>query len=145
MFVINCPYCGEREQSEFKAGGEAHIVRPKQPTELSDDQWAEYLFMRKNIKGIQFERWVHTHGCRKWFNVVRDTSNDVITAVYKMGEKPPVPQPQLKYKPLIEVLLIIGLASGHISTIPPHCLNILILLNIGYNSNIALKVSSTIL
>ena len=55
MFIINCPYCGEREQSEFKAGGEAHIVRPKQPTELSDDEWAEYLFMRKNIKGIQFE------------------------------------------------------------------------------------------
>ena len=47
MFVINCPYCGEREQSEFKAGGEAHIVRPKQPTELSDDQWADFLFMRK--------------------------------------------------------------------------------------------------
>ena len=35
---------------------------------------------------------------------------------------PPVPQPQLKYKPLIDVLLIIGLASGQISTIPPHCL-----------------------
>ena len=45
MFIINCPFCGEREQSEFKAGGEAHIVRPKQPTELSDDEWAEYLFM----------------------------------------------------------------------------------------------------
>ena len=50
MFLIHCPYCGEREQSEFKAGGEAHIVRPKQPTELSDDQWAEYLFMRKISK-----------------------------------------------------------------------------------------------
>ena len=34
---------------------------------------------------------------------------------------PPVPQPQLKYKPLIVVLLIIGLASGQMSTIPPHC------------------------
>ena len=32
--------------------------------------------MRKNIKGVQFERWNHSHGCRKWFNVVRDTSND---------------------------------------------------------------------
>ena len=29
MFVINCPYCGEREQSEFKAGGEAHIDKTK--------------------------------------------------------------------------------------------------------------------
>ena len=57
MFLINCPYCGERDQQEFKAGGEAHIERPKQPTELSDDEWAEYLFMRKNIKGVQFERW----------------------------------------------------------------------------------------
>ena len=56
MFLINCPYCDERDQSEFSAGGEAHIERPKHPTELSDDQWAEYLFMRKNIKGVQFER-----------------------------------------------------------------------------------------
>jgi len=89
MFLINCPFCGERDQCEFKAGGEAHIVRPKQPTELSDDEWAEYLFMRKNIKGIQFERWNHAHGCRKWFNMARDTSNDEIKAVYKMGQKPP--------------------------------------------------------
>ena len=43
----------------------------------------------KNIKGIQFERWNHAHGCRKWFNMIRDTSNDKIHAVYKMGEKPP--------------------------------------------------------
>ncbi len=50
MFIINCPYCGERDQQEFKAGGEAHIERPKQPTELSDDEWAEYLFMRKILK-----------------------------------------------------------------------------------------------
>ena len=64
MFLINCPYCGERDQSEFSSGGEAHILRPKQPTELSDDQWAEFLFMRKNIKGVQIERWNHTHGCR---------------------------------------------------------------------------------
>jgi len=81
MFLINCPYCGERDQSEFVSGGEAHIARPKQPTELNDDQWAEYLFMRKNIKGIQFERWNHAHGCRKWFNVARDTSNDKIEKI----------------------------------------------------------------
>ena len=101
MFLINCPFCGERDQSEFSSGGEAHIVRPKQPTELSDDEWAEYLFMRKNIKGVQFERWNHVHGCRKWFNVVRDTSNDKILSVYKMGEKPPV---NYKYCPIIEYI-----------------------------------------
>ena len=52
MFLINCPFCGEREQSEFKAGGEAHIVRQKQPTELSDDEWAEYLFMHGSMLGL---------------------------------------------------------------------------------------------
>jgi len=55
MFIIKCPYCGDRDHSEFSYGGEAHIVRPKLPTELSDDQWAEYLFMRKNIKGLQLK------------------------------------------------------------------------------------------
>ncbi len=45
-------YCGERDQSEFSYGGEAHIVRPKQPTELSDLQWAEYLFIRKKHKKV---------------------------------------------------------------------------------------------
>ena len=89
MFLINCPYCGERDQSEFSAGGEAHIVRPKQPTELSDDQWAEFLFMRKNIKGVQFERWNHSNGCRRWFNVVRNTATDEILKVYNIGEAPP--------------------------------------------------------
>ena len=98
MFLITCPFCGEREQSEFKAGGEAHIERPKQPIELSDDEWAEYLFMRKNIKGIQLERWNHAHGCRKWFNMVRDTSNDEIKSVYKMGEKPPLKEYVKKLK-----------------------------------------------
>ncbi len=42
----------------------------------------------KNI--IKVEGWNHAHGCRKWFNMVRDTSNDKIHAVYKMGEKPPI-------------------------------------------------------
>ena len=89
MFLINCPYCGEREQAEFSCGGEAHIVRPKNPPDLTDDQWSEYLFMRKNIKGIQIERWNQTNGCRRWFNVARNTATDEILKIYNMGEKPP--------------------------------------------------------
>ena len=50
MFLINCPYCGERDQAEFSCGGEAHIARPKNPPDLTDDQWAEYLFLEKMIK-----------------------------------------------------------------------------------------------
>ncbi len=86
---MKCPWCGERDEHEFSYGGEAHIVRPKNPEKLSDEQWADYLFMRNNPKGAFLERWAHTHGCRRWFNVQRDTFTHEITAVYKMDEKPP--------------------------------------------------------
>jgi heterotetrameric sarcosine oxidase delta subunit len=45
--------------------------------------------MCTNPKGALAERWVHTHGCRRWFNVVRDTATNAIAHVYKVGEKPP--------------------------------------------------------
>ena len=68
MFLITCPFCGEREETEFSYGHEAHIARPENPENLSDAEWADYLFMRKNTKGVHLERWVHTAGCRRWFN-----------------------------------------------------------------------------
>ena len=88
MLLIECPWCGPRDEQDFSYGGEAHITRPSNPDKLSDEQWGDYLFMRKNPKGAHLERWV-CNGCRRWFNVRRDTSTDVITAVYKIGEKPP--------------------------------------------------------
>ena len=90
MLIIKCPYCGEREQEEFTCGGEAHIIRPQDPSKLTDDQWADYLFIRKNNKGIQFERWNHAFGCRQWFNVARNTATDEIIKVYNIDEKEPV-------------------------------------------------------
>ena len=89
MLLIPCPYCGERDESEFGYGGEAHIARPKQPDELGDAEWADYLFMRSNVKGVFLERWCHSHGCRRWFNLARDTVSYDILAVYEMGAKPP--------------------------------------------------------
>jgi heterotetrameric sarcosine oxidase delta subunit len=44
--------------------------------------------MRKNPKGLQYERWNHARGCRRWFNVARDTVTHRISKVYKMGEQP---------------------------------------------------------
>ncbi len=89
MFLIPCPWCGEREESEFSYGHEAHIERPKDPEKLSDEEWADYLFMRTNPIGPHRERWVHSDGCRRWFNVARNTHTNEILAVYLMGEKPP--------------------------------------------------------
>ena len=89
MLSIHCPHCGPRDQGEFGYGGEAHIVRPLEPDELSDAEWADYLFMRTNTKGAFREQWCHSAGCRQWFNVVRDTVSYEILAVYAVGETPP--------------------------------------------------------
>ena len=89
MLCIHCPWCGARDAAEFTYGGEAHIERPGNPAALSDDEWAGYVFMRTHPRGPHRERWVHTSGCRRWFNVERDTFTNEVTAVYKMGNKPP--------------------------------------------------------
>ena len=89
MLRINCPYCGLRDQDEFRYGGEAHVNRPDDPERASDAEWADYLFYRANPKGLLHERWVHTFGCRQWFNVARDTLTHEISAVWAMGEQSP--------------------------------------------------------
>ncbi len=89
MLLLECPWCGARNEDEFNYGGEAHIVRPEAPHTLTDEQWANYLFMRANTCGKHCERWVHTHGCRRWFNVARDTLSHQILTVYRIGDPPP--------------------------------------------------------
>ena len=73
MMLIRCPWCGERHQSEFDYGGEAHIERPADPDAVGDAAWARYLYIRANPKGTHRERWLHRFGCRRWFNAVRHT------------------------------------------------------------------------
>jgi len=81
MLLITCPNCGERAETEFTYGGEAGIVRPEQPSALSDAEWADYLFMRKNPRGAHNELWNHAQGCRRWFEVERNTvTYDIVTS-----------------------------------------------------------------
>jgi len=87
MFLIHCPYCDEsREEDEFHASGEAHLPRPLDPDNCSDQEWGEFLYFRKNPRGIHRELWVHTAGCRKYFNIARDTVTYEILGTYKVGE-----------------------------------------------------------
>jgi sarcosine oxidase subunit delta len=89
MLLLDCPYCGPRPESEFHCGGEAHIARPPTPAKVGDAAWAEYLFYRTNPKGVHAERWLHVHGCRRWFNALRDTVSDRVIAAYATGEPRP--------------------------------------------------------
>jgi len=77
---IVCPYCGARDQIEFTWGGDADVVRPKEPAVTSDNDWAAYLYMRSNVSGRAEERWCHTYGCGQWFTLQRDTLTHQIEA-----------------------------------------------------------------
>lgn len=87
MMLIDCPHCGPREETEFAYGGQAHVAYPGDPDALDDATWARYLFYRANTRGLLRERWVHSGGCRKWFNALRDTVSYDFHAVYGMGEQ----------------------------------------------------------
>ena len=90
MLLIDCPWCGPRDETEFHYGSQAHVSYPSDPHALSDAQWAEYLFARANPKGPTTERWCHASGCRRWFNAVRDTVTHEFLAVYRIDEPRPV-------------------------------------------------------
>jgi sarcosine oxidase subunit delta len=90
MLLIPCPWCGERDETEFSYGAQAHVAYPEDPDALDDAAWAAFLFVRANPKGELAERWCHSLGCRRWFNVVRDTATHEVLASYRIGEPPPV-------------------------------------------------------
>lgn len=71
MLQIPCPYCGVRDEEEFRFGGELHIVRPG--LAATEVEWSDYVFNRANVRGAHDERWWHVYGCERWIGVVRDT------------------------------------------------------------------------
>ena len=89
MLEIKCPFCGIRDITEFSYHGEAHIVRPINSHELTDEEWGDYVFFRHNTKGVIAERWSHDHGCRRWFNCLRNTITDQFIVSYLPTEKKP--------------------------------------------------------
>jgi sarcosine oxidase, subunit delta len=81
MPIIDCPFCGPRESTEFAYGGDASILRPADPETVPDAEWTAYLFWRKNPKGPHLEHWFHRDGCRSWLKVSRSTMTDDVFAV----------------------------------------------------------------
>lgn len=71
MLRIQCPFCGERDHSEFTYGGDATIVYPSLDAPM--EAWIEAVYARANPKGPHLERWQHSDGCRLWLVVERDT------------------------------------------------------------------------
>ena len=79
MIRIKCPYCGERDHSEFTYGGDGSIVYPS--LDAPTEEWVSAIFFRENIYGLQTETWHHTNGCRLWLKVKRSTITHEIYSI----------------------------------------------------------------
>jgi heterotetrameric sarcosine oxidase delta subunit len=78
MMLIACPHCGERAHVEFSY---ARTVDAILPLEATPADAARILYQRENPRGVSDELWRHTHGCRAWVRVTRDTVTHEISAV----------------------------------------------------------------
>ncbi len=72
MLLVPCPHCGPRPEIEFTYGGQAGLKREGG----SDSEWTDLLYFRANPRGLHEERWRHTMGCGRFFNVTRNTVTD---------------------------------------------------------------------
>ncbi|MBT8125201.1 MAG: sarcosine oxidase subunit delta [Gammaproteobacteria bacterium] len=83
MKILNCPLNGPRNISEFICFGE--VTDMPNPNELSDEQWADYMWMSNNTAGVVREWWCHA-ATSYWFIVERNTITDEILKTYPANE-----------------------------------------------------------
>ena len=81
MLLIPCPWCGERDESEFTYGGSAERKMPALDGKADLGDWHAFVHRRDNPKGAHREYWHHTHGCERWLVVERDTVTHAIGEV----------------------------------------------------------------
>lgn len=67
---INCPYCGERNVSEFTYKGDASLERP---SSADPQAFHDFVYMRDNVPGPMKEFWFHAAGCHAWLILSRHT------------------------------------------------------------------------
>lgn len=102
-FLLACPLCGPRDVYEFRFGGE---IQKRPAPGSSPEIWADYLYARTNVDGVERAWWFHRSGCRRWFQAERDThDNRVIQSAWTL------PQPAATAGP--------GGAASAVATPPP--------------------------
>jgi len=84
-FLLPCPHCGPRDVNEFAYAGE---VTTRPPADPSLRDLTSYLYLRRNVAGIQREWWYHRLGCELWFQAERDTRTNEV-----LGTELPRPTP----------------------------------------------------
>ncbi|MGA2860827.1 MAG: sarcosine oxidase subunit delta [Steroidobacteraceae bacterium] len=93
MLRIRCPWCGERDETEFRYRGDASRSRPAGDAGLA--AFTAYAYERENRRGWHLEWWLHVGGCRQLLKVVRHTLTHEIRSVGGAEELPSLPQESL--------------------------------------------------
>ncbi len=88
MLQIPCPWCGVRDETEFRYRGDASRSRPAADAGLA--AFHAYVYERANEFGWHAEWWLHVGGCRRLLRVVRHTESHEIRAVTAAQDEPPV-------------------------------------------------------
>lgn len=83
MKRMTCPLNGARNIAEFIYGGK--VRSNLNPDTSSDREWAGYIFMEENKKGVVREWWMHAPSSY-WFIAERDTSTNEIVRTCPAAE-----------------------------------------------------------
>jgi len=79
MLRIPCPWCGVRDESEFRYRGDATRQRPA--ADAGIEAFNAYVYERDNPRDWHSEWWLHVAGCRRLLKVVRHTLTHEIRSV----------------------------------------------------------------
>jgi sarcosine oxidase subunit delta len=77
MQLFPCPFCGTRDETEFRFLGEADHLRPAGGANAPIADWTRYLYFQRNLKGRVAEIWGHTP-CGETFRMERDNDTHVV-------------------------------------------------------------------
>lgn len=71
MLRIECPWCGVRDEVEFRYRGDAQVRRPA--SEAPAAAFIAYVYERDNPRDWHAEWWLHVGGCRRLLRIERHT------------------------------------------------------------------------
>ena len=84
MKILPCPVNGPRPIQEFAFGGEVRTM--SDPSDLTDEEWADYVFHRAGEPALKREWWFHI-ASGTWFIAERDNVTDEIVRTYLWGDR----------------------------------------------------------
>lgn len=77
MQLFRCPFCGARDETEFRYMGEFGKARPEGGRSAPEADWARYLYFQANHKGVVREVWCH-QSCGDIFVMERNNVTHVV-------------------------------------------------------------------